>query len=58
MRHLNTVVFLRYFEIARIGYRRELMEAHDPVNRGANGFGVIFASLQHRLPIARALRRG
>ena len=52
MKHLNNVVFLRYFETARIDYLNELMESHDPVNRGANGFGFIFAccSIDYRAP--------
>jgi acyl-CoA thioester hydrolase len=45
MKHLNNVVFLRYFETARINYLNELMESHDPVNR-ADGFGFIFARCQ------------
>jgi acyl-CoA thioester hydrolase len=45
MKHLNNVVFLRYFETARIDYLNALMESHDPVNR-ADGFGFIFASCQ------------
>jgi len=45
MKHLNNVVFLRYFETARINYLNQLMDSHDPVNR-ANGFGFIFASCQ------------
>jgi len=45
MKHLNNVVFLRYFETARINYLNQLMESHDPVNR-ADGFGFIFASCQ------------
>ncbi len=45
MRHLNNVVFLRYFETARIGYIRELMPDHDPAHpEGA--FGLIFAECQ------------
>ena len=31
MRHLNNVVFLRYFETARIAYLRHVAE-HDPAN--------------------------
>lgn len=52
MKHLNNVVFLRYFETARIDYLNQLMESHDPVNRGANGFGFIFASchIDYRSP--------
>ena len=42
MRHLNNVVFLRYFETARIGYIRELMPEHDPAHP-EGGFGLIFA---------------
>ena len=51
MRHLNNVVFLRYFETARIGYLNSLSESHDPVNR-ENGFGFIFASchIDYRSP--------
>ena len=35
MRHLNNVVFLRYFETARINYMNSISEEHDPVNRDA-----------------------
>jgi acyl-CoA thioester hydrolase len=51
MKHLNNVVFLRYFETARINYLNALMDTHDPVNR-ANGFGFIFAScsIDYRSP--------
>ena len=45
MRHLNNVVFLRYFETARIGYLRELLPEHDP-SRPEGGFGLIFAECQ------------
>jgi acyl-CoA thioester hydrolase len=50
MRHLNNVVFLRYFETARINYLNGLFDTHDPVNRG--GFGFIFASchIDYRSP--------
>jgi acyl-CoA thioester hydrolase len=44
MKHLNNVVFLRYFETARINYLNQLMDSHDPVSR--NGFAFIFASCQ------------
>jgi acyl-CoA thioester hydrolase len=49
--HLNNVVFLRYFETARINYLNALMDSHDPVNR-ADGFGFIFASctIDYRSP--------
>jgi acyl-CoA thioester hydrolase len=51
MRHLNNVVFLRYFETARINYLNALSEEHDPVNTGG-GFGLIFASchIDYRSP--------
>ena len=45
MRHLNNVVFLRYFETARIGYIREPMPGHDPAHPEGN-FGLIFAECQ------------
>jgi acyl-CoA thioester hydrolase len=66
MRHLNNVVFLRYFESARIAYLNELLEQHDPVRPvslprprelGQDsdvtfGFGFIFASchIDYRSP--------
>jgi len=51
MRHLNNVVFLRYFETARINYLNSISEDHDPVNRD-RGFGMIFASchIDYRSP--------
>ena len=51
MKHLNNVVFLRYFETARINYLNALMETHDPVRRDG-GFGFIFASchIDYRSP--------
>jgi len=51
MKHLNNVVFLRYFETARINYLNALMDTHDPVKR-SNGFGFIFASchIDYRSP--------
>jgi acyl-CoA thioester hydrolase len=51
MKHLNNVVFLRYFETARINYLNQLMDSHDPVFR-ADGFGFIFASctIDYRSP--------
>ena len=51
MRHLNNVVFLRYFETARISYLNSLFAGHDPVNRDG-GFGFIFASchIDYRSP--------
>ena len=52
MRHLNNVVFLRYFETARIGYLNRVLDHHDPVNRDGAGFGFIFAScrIDYRSP--------
>jgi acyl-CoA thioester hydrolase len=51
MRHLNNVVFLRYFETARISYLNSLFDSHDPVHRDG-GFGFIFASchIDYRSP--------
>jgi acyl-CoA thioester hydrolase len=51
MRHLNNVVFLRYFETARINYLNGLLDTHDPVNQDG-GFGLIFASchIDYRSP--------
>jgi acyl-CoA thioester hydrolase len=51
MRHLNNVVFLRYFETARISYLNSLSDDHDPVNRDG-GQGFIFASchIDYRSP--------
>ncbi len=52
MRHLNNVVFLRYFESARIAYLRELVPDHDPAHPDAGGFGLIFAEchISYRSP--------
>jgi acyl-CoA thioester hydrolase len=51
MRHLNNVVFLRYFESARIDYIRSLAPDHDPSTEGA--FGLIFAEchINYRAPV-------
>jgi acyl-CoA thioester hydrolase len=53
MRHLNNVVFLRYFETARIGYLRHLVPEHDPAAPEAAGFGLIFAEchINYRSPV-------
>jgi acyl-CoA thioester hydrolase len=48
MRHLNNVVFLRYFETARIAFMRELMPDHDPSHPERDTTGVIFAECQIR----------
>ena len=53
MRHLNNVVFLRYFETARIAYVRSLMPAHDPAHPESDHFGLIFAEchINYRSPV-------
>jgi acyl-CoA thioester hydrolase len=53
MRHLNNVVFLRYFETARISYLRHLMPSHDPAHPEEEGFGLIFAEchINYRSPV-------
>jgi acyl-CoA thioester hydrolase len=52
-RHLNNVVFLRYFETARIAYIRELIPVHDPTHPEGDAFGVIFAEchINYRSPV-------
>jgi acyl-CoA thioester hydrolase len=52
-RHLNNVVFLRYFETARIAYIRELIPVHDPTQPERDAFGVIFAEchINYRSPV-------
>ena len=52
-RHLNNVVFLRYFETARISFIRELWSAHDPTTVGGQEVGVIFAEchIRYRSPV-------
>ncbi len=53
MRHLNNVVYLRYFESARIAYLRELIPSHDPANPEQDDTGVIFAEchINYRSPV-------
>jgi acyl-CoA thioester hydrolase len=53
MRHLNNVVFLRYFETARINYLNSLSDDHDPVAPDATRGGVIFAEchINYRSPV-------
>jgi acyl-CoA thioester hydrolase len=53
MRHLNNVVFLRYFETARIAYLREIVPSHDPANPEGDAFGLIFAEchINYRSPV-------
>jgi acyl-CoA thioester hydrolase len=53
MRHLNNVVFLRYFETARIAFIRELLPAHDPAHPETERFGLIFAEchINYRSPV-------
>ena len=53
MRHLNNVVYLRYFETARIAFIRDLMPMHDPSDPEGEGFGLIFAEchIAYRSPV-------
>jgi acyl-CoA thioester hydrolase len=53
MRHLNNVVFLRYFETARISYLRHLVPSHDPSHPERDQFGLIFAEchINYRAPV-------
>ncbi len=53
MRHLNNVVFLRYFESARIAFIRQLVPEHDPAHPESDDFGVIFAEchIAYRSPV-------
>jgi acyl-CoA thioester hydrolase len=53
MRHLNNVVFLRYFETARIAYIRHLLPAHDPAHPESEKLGLIFAEchINYRSPV-------
>jgi acyl-CoA thioester hydrolase len=53
MRHLNNVVFLRYFETARIAYIRQLLPQHDPARPESEQFGLIFAEchINYRSPV-------
>jgi acyl-CoA thioester hydrolase len=52
-RHLNNVVFLRYFETARINYMRHLIAEHTPTSPEGSGLGVIFAEchINYRAPV-------
>jgi acyl-CoA thioester hydrolase len=51
LRHLNNVVFLRYYESARIDYIRSFSPRHSPLDEGA--FGLIFAEchINYRAPV-------
>ena len=53
MRHLNNVVFLRYFETARIAFLRSINPEHDPASPETGPFGVIFAEchIAYRAPV-------
>ncbi|MCW3002800.1 MAG: acyl-CoA thioesterase [Conexibacter sp.] len=53
MRHLNNVVFLRYFETARIAYLRAIIPGHDPANPERDELGLIFAEchINYRSPV-------
>jgi acyl-CoA thioester hydrolase len=53
MRHLNNVVFLRYFETARIAYLQQIVPSHDPAHPENDEFGLIFAEchINYRSPV-------
>ena len=53
MRHLNNVVFLRYFETARIAFIRDLFPKHDPADPESAKTGLIFAEchINYRSPV-------
>ncbi|HEU0025154.1 MAG TPA: thioesterase family protein [Thermoleophilaceae bacterium] len=53
MRHLNNVVFLRYFESARIAYMSHLSPDHSPANPERGSYGLIFAEghINYRSPV-------
>lgn len=53
MRHLNNVVFLRYFESARIAFLRDLAPGHDPADPERGDMGFIFAEgrINYRSPV-------
>jgi acyl-CoA thioester hydrolase len=53
MRHLNNVVYLRYFESARIAYMSQLSPGHSPSNPERGPFGFIFAEchINYRWPV-------
>jgi acyl-CoA thioester hydrolase len=53
MRHLNNVVFLRYFETARIAFMRDLFPTHDPARPEQSRSGLIFAEchIHYRSPV-------
>jgi acyl-CoA thioester hydrolase len=52
-RHLNNVVFLRYFETARINYMRHIVPVHTPTSPESEGLGLIFAEchINYRAPV-------
>jgi acyl-CoA thioester hydrolase len=51
--HLNNVVYLRYFETARIAFMRDLFPGHDPASPEASRGGLIFAEchIGYRSPV-------
>ena len=53
MRHLNNVVYLRYFETARIAFIRQLFPDHDPAHPETGSWGLIFAEchVNYRAPV-------
>jgi acyl-CoA thioester hydrolase len=50
--HLNNVVFLRYFETARISFMRDMFPSHDPSSPESDRTGLIFAEchINYRSP--------
>jgi len=52
-RHLNNVVFLRYYETARITYMRHLLPSMQPTQPEQSAFGAIFAEcrINYRAPV-------
>ena len=53
LRHLNNVVFLRYFETARIAFLRSIWPGHDPATPESDAFALIFAEcrIAYRSPV-------
>jgi acyl-CoA thioester hydrolase len=53
LRHLNNVVFLRYFETARVNFVRSVWPGRDPTAPEEGRFGLIFAEchINYRSPV-------
>jgi acyl-CoA thioester hydrolase len=53
MRHLNNVLFLRYFESARIAFIRSIAPGHSPADPERGPQGLIFAEchISYRSPV-------